>query len=236
MTQPYGSGVLPSTLADSGSRPAMPLEKYLTLQDDYFRLGKEWDPEAVKLIVIDNYVLKGWPEEHPQLVALRKYPDEYRPASPKRLAEMKRDDSSAAREAAKLREAAKAQLEAGKTEALIAGSVARELEESRKDREAMAAQLKAANEALERSNALLEKLAATNAGALGKEPTEAPPPPTGELVLTAASTKAEILRWATEHDIVVPDDKRSLGRAELADFVLGAAKKAAGDPDDAPFE
>ena len=106
--------------------PASPVEKFFTLEENYKRLGKAWDPAVIKDVLIDGYISDhGWKEDDPRLDQLRRVNSEPRPADPARarrdrMADREEERSRRTARAAAAKEAARRSAEASTPEDLAA--------------------------------------------------------------------------------------------------------------------
>lgn len=191
-------------------KPATPSEKFFVLEEQYKRLGKSWDPDLTKQVLIDGYMADhGWPANHPQLEQLRRIQSEPIEADPARVRRQKISDREIQREEQAAKERA-ARLAAERAE-----SARTPLE------------LEAENERLRQ---LIEARDSRTIEPPAQDDDDEDLPeseddfPRWEM---AQWTKKRILEWADDHGLEVPKELRSFrAKADIVEWILQAAEAA----------
>lgn len=203
----------------SDSTPATPLEKYYILKDEYMRLGKEWRWEAMRDYVRDQYLEKGWPENHFLMRALETINDQDMGLAPERARLLRLDDRDAKAEAERAAAADRQR---------VMEVQGQQTNEASKDAQ------------INELKAMVQQLLAREGAAVRNEPTALPAPaedttaaveharnavegPNGAGLPTIDWTKKAMVDWATGRGISVPEDllaNQFTPKAEVLNHVL----------------
>jgi hypothetical protein len=213
------------------SAPATPLEKYYILKDEYLRMGKGWEWEAMRDYVRAQYHEKGWPDNHFLMTALNSIHDQDYNLDPERARLLRLDDTEAKREQDALAAAARQKVIETEGRQYADSDAQRELAELRHELAEMKSLLGAqARNETHPATAVVEPAVASDPDPL---PDDLAAAATSAEAAVAGGTpnvnwsKKELFSYAERNGITIPDEMRGqfVGKATVVDHILGEMEK-----------